>query len=156
MIVGIATVAIGFFLAPGVRAQSAAAQQTPSGDPIGPMMDAVHMRTTPPEPSDFVRRTRKPVGDLDFVPIAGRRNEPDRRAMTPDEIHAKEAELDGVRARHDAMAKRRAPTGPFKSAAGDPKKVVNAKPAKCLITCAINTTVVTSVSGVAPTSGVAP
>ena len=95
------------------------------------------LRADPVEPAEFVRRTRPPEDSLQYIPLGAAKAEPGSRLMTFDEIKAKEAELDGVRARHDRIGARPAPKGPIKSVAYEPKSPPVKKPKSCLITCVV-------------------
>ncbi len=121
--------------------------------PLGQLGNALKITTTPPEGADFVKQSRKPTGDLQFVPMTGSRPEPAKPVLSLEEIRAKEAELDDVRARHDKLAGHVGPQQAFKSVGRE--RVVRARPAqpKCLISCAITSTITGSVnSNVAPTT----
>jgi hypothetical protein len=141
-----AVVAAILVASPAARAQGAS-----SSSPLDVVVNGMKLTTTPREPDDFVRKTRKPNEALDYVPIAGERRDPAKRLMTGDEIRAREAELDAVRSRHDAVSRRRPATGRFRSAAPPVVARKETPSTKCLITCGVSSTVATSVtSAVAP------
>ena len=102
------------------RAQSAApAPQGEGAKPRPGLLDTIlqgpNLRTTAPEPKDWVKASRPAEAR------EPRRVQPDaepRRAMlTPEQIRAREAELDNLRARHDRLGERQPARGPFASAA---------------------------------------
>lgn len=95
------------------------------------------LRADPVEPADFVKKSRPSDDSLQYIPLGAAKPEPATRIMTFDEIKAKEAELDGVRARHDRIGARAAPKGPVKSVAYAPKVLPVKKPKPCLITCVV-------------------
>ena len=134
-----------------LAARAQGANDAAPSSPVAAVVNGLKLTTTPREPEDFVRKTRKPNETLDYVPIAGERRDPAKRLMTADEIRAREAELDSVRARHDAASRRRPATGPFRSAAPPVVARKETPATKCLITCGVSSTVATSVtSAVAP------
>ena len=132
------------FASPAARAQGAGGAS--SSSPVDAIVHGLKLTTTPREPDDFVRKTRKPNETLDYVPIAGERRDPAKRLMTGDEIRAREAELDAVRARHDAASRRRPAAGPFRSSAPPVVARKETPATKCLITCGVSSTVATSVT----------
>jgi hypothetical protein len=111
--------------------------QTASDNPLAPLAKTLQQRTDPPEPQDFVRRSRP--GALDFVPVNTPRPQPGGKALTRDQIMAEEASLEAARARQDKLAARRPAAKAARSAAGDPYVAPEKKkqPAKCLLTCQI-------------------
>ena len=54
----------------------------------------------PPPPPPFVVDSR-PAGDLPWIDIFAPPGEPKRAALTPDELKARQSELEGANARHD-------------------------------------------------------
>jgi len=126
-----AAIAIGALIAP----VSAFAQNPPKRQPQGFMetlMQGPRLTTTPPEAADWVRASRPPEGTR-----SGARppQQPQRPLLSADEIRKREAALDAARARHDRLAGRRSPQGPFGSAARDPEpKTGDTQPA-CVLTC---------------------
>ncbi len=144
-----ATVVALLLAVPAASAQASGGGASPS--PVDAIANGLKLTTTPREPEDFVRKTRGPQDSLGYVPVVGERREPAKRLMTGDEIRAREAELDAVRARHDASARRRPAAGPFRSAAPPVVARKETPATKCLITCGVASTVATSVtSAVAP------
>jgi len=126
-----AAIAVGALIAP----VSALAQGAPKRQPQGfidTLMQGPRLTTTPPEAADWVRASRAPEGTR---PGAQPQPQPQRPLLSPDEIRKREAALDAARARHDRIAGRRPPQGPFGSAARDPEaKKDDGKPA-CVLTC---------------------
>ena len=114
-------------------------QKTPPQNPI----DAIRnfkLRADPVEPAEFVRKSRPPEDQLQFIPIGAPKPEPATRPMTLDELRARETDLDGVRARHDRIGARAAPAGPPRSVALAPKPPPEKKKRNCLITCIVDPT----------------
>lgn len=145
-----AAFAVGFAVAPapGAFAQKAkkkvpepaANSYAPekSGDPLTTIFRGPRFSTTTVEPPDWVKATRQKEY-TDFVPTHGNRPEPSRPVMTPDRVKKMEAELDALRARHDAIGGRRPVKTAQGSVAGDGrarkgKKKKTARP--CVLTCA--------------------
>lgn len=100
---------------------------------IETIMQGPRLTTTPPEAADWVRASRP---DPNAPRDAARSPGPGRPILTPEEIRAREAQLDQARARHDRIAGRKPPTGKFGSAAGKPE-TAGAEPYKpgCVMTC---------------------
>lgn len=126
-----------------VCAASAMAQSGPNAapaasDPLQAIGEALKLRATTRDPADFVRNSRKPDGELQYVPLGAANAEPARRVLTPDEIRAAERDLDGVRAKHDAMAGRKTAAAPAKSVAPGPAGPAKPKTRNCLITCVVS------------------
>jgi hypothetical protein len=97
------------------------------------IMEGPRLTTTPPEAADWVRASR-PAPDAPRP--AARPPGPGRPLLTADEIRAREAQLDRLRARHDRIAGRKAPTGKFGSAAGKPQAEEKEKyKPGCALTC---------------------
>lgn len=96
------------------------------------------LRHDPVEPADFVKKSRPPEEKLQFLEVGSSRPEPAGRALTYEQIRAKEAELDGVRARHHRIGRRVAPKVKIKSAAMEPKPRPVKKKQVCLISCTVD------------------
>ena len=133
-------VAALFAVAPA-WAQQPAARRRPSTSTQAPLevITNFKLRADPVEPADFVKRTRPPEDRLDYVPVGGPRPEPASKIMSFEELKAREAELDAIRARHDGIGGRKRPAGPVKSVAYEPKKPSPRKRQPCLITCTVET-----------------
>ena len=98
------------------------------------LLEGPKLRTTAPEPQDWVKAARPAVQAPEprrVQPAA----EPARAILTPDQIRAREAELDNVRRRHDRLAQRKPATGPFASAAPPPAAAPPKPPAACVLAC---------------------
>lgn len=111
---------------------------TQTGDPLTTIFRGPRFSTTTAEPPDWVKATRQKEY-TDFVPTHGARPEPSRPAMTPERIKKMEAELDALRARHDALGGRRPVKTAQGSVAGDgrARKGAKKKAARpCVLTCA--------------------
>jgi hypothetical protein len=150
MVTTAASLAIALSLCGSAFAQSPVKTHPPASNPLDTVANGLKFRADPPPPAGFVGGSRKPDAELQYVPIVGARPEPERRVLSSDEIRAREAELDAVRTRHDGMARRKSPVGPFKSAARETPKPVKPPEQGCLITCVVTSTVVKSVGAVAP------
>ncbi|MFN3890685.1 MAG: hypothetical protein ACK4MV_09835 [Beijerinckiaceae bacterium] len=115
--------------------QGRRAQAQPKAAPKGfieTIMEGPRFTTTPPEAADWVRATR-PDPNARTVRTAPA---PGRAVMTADQIRAQEAQLDRLRASHDKVAGRKAPTGRFGSAAGKPESPTAEKyKPGCTLTC---------------------
>ena len=132
-----------------VLAQTAA---NPS-NPIDVISQRLKFRTEPREPADFVKKSRTPDASLDYIPLANPGGAPARPAMTPDEVRAREAELDALRGRHDRLSGRKSAKGPFKSTAANPVAAMPHTVERCMITCRVDSTVDSSItSTVAPSA----
>ncbi|MDB5651585.1 MAG: hypothetical protein JWL62_3105 [Hyphomicrobiales bacterium] len=109
--------------------------QAQSDEP-GSVSRVLKLRTVPPPAPDFVVRTRPPETSLNYIPTGAPRPMPAGKPLTPDEIRAKEAELDGLRSRQDRIAGRRSAPRAERSAAdgGKPPKKA-AAPLRCVLTC---------------------
>lgn len=146
----VATLAVGFAALPvslafAQKAKKQTASPAPTayapaqtGDPLTTIFRGPRFSTTAAEPPDWVKATRQKEY-TDFVPTHGPRPEPSRPAMTPERIKKMEAELDALRARHDALGGRRPVKTAQGSVAGDGrarkgKKQKTARP--CVLTCA--------------------
>ncbi len=135
--------------APTAASAQAPPAQPPSTSVFDDVAKTLKLEATPRDPADFVRASRKP-GELDYVPVGGARPEPAQPLMTPDQIRAREAELESLRARQDALARRK-PAARTRSAAPGSVKTAKAAQRHCLITCRVDSSVVTTVnSGIAP------
>ena len=95
------------------------------------------LRADPVEPADFVKRSRPPEDQLQYLPVATPKNEPARRVLTFDELKAAEADLDALRARQDRIGARPAPKEKLRSIAFAPKPKAPKKTVPCLITCKV-------------------
>ncbi len=104
-------------------AQSAPAAQD---GPLDSLARQVGQRSKPVQPSEFVRESRP--NELNFVPVHSKRPEPQGKLLTPDELKAKERELDALRVSHDKEGDRKPLKAAYKPlvAPAPPKK---AKPA---------------------------
>lgn len=86
------------------------------------------------EPQDWVKRSR-PADNQAYVPAGRPSDRPQRRVMTPDEVRAKEAELDAVRAKHDRLAHRKPFKGQIGTASAPPLLKKEVKKPTCVLTC---------------------
>ena len=120
---------------------AAAQQQSRSTSTQSPweVIRSFKLRADPVEPLEFVRKSRPPENELQYLPLGSPRQEPAKPVMSYEEIRAREASLDNVRIRHDALSGRHAPVVKLKSVAYAPRPpVVKRKPQKCLLTCVIS------------------
>lgn len=116
------------------------AQAAPREEP-GPIARALKLRTSVPPAPDFVARTRPPADSMKFIPAHARRVAPPSTPMTPDQIRAKERELDGLRAKQDRLAGRASPPAAPRSVAdGGAQKRRPPAPIRCVLTCPEPTT----------------
>ena len=120
----------------GAVAQTAPKKPVTNQNPIE-VITNFKLRADPVEPMDFVKKSRPPEEQLQYLPITASKPEPEKRVMSFEEIKAKELELDGVRVRHDRIGGRAAPKTPLKTVAYAPKPPAVKKKQSCLITCTV-------------------
>jgi hypothetical protein len=124
-------------LAGAALAQTAAPAGQEAGRPRAGLMETIlqgpKLRTTVPEPQGWVKASRPAEArePRRVQPDA----EPRRPVLTPDQIRAREAELDNVRRRHDRLAQRKPAAGPFASAAPAPAAGPAGQPVGCALAC---------------------
>ena len=128
--------------------------QTGSDEPSS-LSRTLKIRTSVPAAPDFVARTRPSTESVGFIPVHARRVEPPGRPLTPDEIRAKERELDSLRAQQDGIAGRPSPPPAARSVAdGGAQKRRPPAPIRCVLTCPDPATVATGANAWAqPTIG---
>ncbi len=88
--------------APASAPGDAPAAAPPDDGIIKDLAKKAGLAADPGEPADFVVRSR-PAGSQDFVPIGRKAFERRIKVKTPEELKAIEADLEAVRARHDAL-----------------------------------------------------
>jgi len=117
-----------------VAAQQEGGRAQQSENPFATILRGPRFTTTPMEPQDWVKRSR-PADNQAYIPVGRPPDQPRRRVMTPDEVRAKEAELDAVRARHDRLAHRKSFKGQIGSATAPPLLKKEVKKPTCVLTC---------------------
>ena len=105
------------FIAPGLssaQAQGAdpAPAQTEQDGPFESIGRMIGLRPKAVAPADFVRDSRPT--ESNFIPVHSPRPNTHERILTNDELHAKERELDALKASHDQIANRPAPRVAYK------------------------------------------
>lgn len=109
--------------------------QAQSDEP-GALPRLFKLRTVPPPAPDFVVKSRPPEGSLQFIPTGAARPAPSGKPLTPDEIRAKERELDSTRAKQDQIVGRPSTPPAARSVAdGGMQKKKPAPPLRCVLTC---------------------
>lgn len=103
---GCMTVAIATAL-PAVAQQAPASHPTTPENPIEVISKGLKLRADPVEPADFVRQSRPAEDQLNYLSTGGHRPEPDNKILTPDQVKAKQAEMEALLARHDRIAGRK-------------------------------------------------
>ena len=126
--------ALALLAAAPVAAQQEGARAQQSENPFATILRGPRFTTTPMEPQDWVKRSR-PAENQAYIPVGRAADQPQRRVMTPDEVRAKEAELDAVRARHDRLAHRKSFKGKIGSATAPPLPKKEVKKPTCVLTC---------------------
>jgi hypothetical protein len=117
---------------PAGQAKARDQQKRESKGFIDTIMQGPRLSTTPPEAADWVRASRPAPGAQRAVAAP----QPGRAVLTPDEIRAKEAQLEALRNRHDRLAGRKPPQGKFGSAAGKPpEQQAERYQPNCVMTC---------------------
>lgn len=96
------------------------------------------LRADPVEPMDFVKKSRPPEDQLQYIPVGAPPEQPVKPLLTFEALKAKEAALDGVRARHDRIGRRAPPKVKVNSVAYAPKPPQLKKRTRCLITCVVD------------------
>ena len=119
----------------------AAAQDDKAPDSDGLVsktLQKLKLKADPGTMPDFVVKSRPPADSLHYLPVGRPRPEPATGPLTVDQIKAEEAELDGLRERHDRVAKRKSAPATHASVA-DGRKLPPTKPKKpkCILTCDI-------------------
>lgn len=94
--------------APTSAPDGAPAAAPPDDGIIKNIAKKVGLATDPGEPQDFVVKAR-PAGPEDYVPVGRKAFVRGIKAKTPAELKAIEADLEAVRARHDAVRSTFAP-----------------------------------------------
>ncbi|MDF2115438.1 hypothetical protein PY365_07655 [Roseiarcaceae bacterium H3SJ34-1] len=117
-----------------VAAQQAGGSAQQSDNPFATILRGPRFTTTPMEPQDWVKRSR-PADNQAYIPVGRNADQPQRRVMTPDEVRAKEAELDAVRAKHDRLAHRKPLNVRIGSATAPPLPKKESKKPTCVLTC---------------------
>jgi hypothetical protein len=130
----LALCAIALLSAAPVAAQQETGRAQNSDNPFATILRGPRFTTTPMEPQDWVKQSR-PADNQAYIPVGRAADQPQRKVMTPDEVRAKEAELDGVRAKHDRLAHRKPLTGQIGSATAPPLPKKEAKKPNCVLTC---------------------
>jgi hypothetical protein len=108
-------------------------ERKPASSLLGAIVQGPKLRTTAPEPKDWVKASRPAEArePRRVQPEA----EPRRPILSPEQIRAREAELDNVRARHDRLAERKPARGPFASAAPPAPPAAQKTSVGCAIAC---------------------
>jgi hypothetical protein len=113
---GLAVLAVALLCA-GARADDSAPANAPSSPPAAPppndgivrtIAKKLGLTTDPGEPQDFVIKSR-PTGPQEYIPAGRKPFVHENKAKTPDELQAIDADMDAVRARHDAIRSTFAP-----------------------------------------------
>ena len=99
--------------------QFATAQESGAGDAVSRAGKYLKLTPDPVEPAPFVKESRP--AKLDYIPVHSQRPEPKTAPLTLEQLKAKEAELDRVRASHDQLAERPSTKGAYKPLAQAPK-----------------------------------
>lgn len=106
--------------APAGAARADDSRPASVGEAIGRMFEGAGLRNRPPEPADFVTRSRP--SDLDYAPFATPDSRPDTKKIR-DESAALQKELEAAGAASRARAARvRRPDPPAKSRDGGTKR----------------------------------
>ena len=105
-----------------------------SENPLTTILRGPRFTTTLIEPKEWVKRSR-PEGEQAYIPVGRNADISRRRIMTPDEVRAKEAELNAVQAKHDRLGHRKPMRGAIGSAAAPPIRKKEAKKETCILTC---------------------
>jgi hypothetical protein len=126
--------AIALLSAAPVAAQQSGGRAQQSENPFETILRGPRFTTTPMEPQDWIKRSR-PTDTQAYIPVGRAADQPQRKVMTPDEVRAKEAELDAVRAKHDRLAHRKSLAGQIGSATAPPLPKKEVKKPTCVLTC---------------------
>jgi len=126
--------AVALLSAAPVAAQQSGGSAHNSDNPFAAILRGPRFTTTPMEPQDWVKRSR-PADNEAYVPVGRPGDRSQRPVMTPDQVRAKEAELDAVRARHDRLAHRKGFKGQIGSATAPPLPKKEVKKPNCVLTC---------------------
>lgn len=123
----------------GAYAQQAAGQPAPahpqkSTSFFDTLMEGPRLTTTPLEAPDWMK-ARRTGREENFVPVGPPPDQPKRTVRTPEQIQAKEAELDSIRRRHDQIASRKGFRGQIGTASAPPIKKEKPKKMPCVLTC---------------------
>ena len=116
-------------------AQTAASTEAP---PTRSWFSGPKLTTTPADAPDWVKAARPKDGREEaFIPTGRPRSEPPRQVMSRERLMQVERELDALRARHDAIGKRKTVKVSGGSVAGDGVKSrkKTKKAVKCVLTC---------------------
>lgn len=114
--------------------QQANARPQQSSNPLDTILQGPRFTTTPLESPDWMKRSRT-GREQTFIPTGPPDGQPQRPVLTPDQVRAREAELDGIRRRHDQIAGRNGYRGKVGSATAPPIKREKPKPMPCMLTC---------------------
>jgi hypothetical protein len=117
-----------------VAAQQSDNRAQNSENPFATILRGPRFTTTPMEPQDWVKRSR-PADNEAYVPVGRPSDRSQRPVMTPDQVRAKEAELDAVRAQHDRLAHRKGFKGRIGSPTAPPLARKEVKKPNCVLTC---------------------
>jgi hypothetical protein len=97
----------------------AGAQESAVGDAVSRAGKFLKLTPDPVEPAPFVKESRP--AKLDYIPVHSKRPDPKTPPLTMEQLKAKEAELDRVRASHDQLAQRPSTKAAYKPLAQAPK-----------------------------------
>jgi hypothetical protein len=86
--------------------------------PLAGPAELLHQKTTVPPAADFVRTSRPPNSELNYIPTGSERPQPARPIMNPDQVKAMELELDALRGKHDKASGRKVAPQATKSVTG--------------------------------------
>lgn len=110
----------------------AVAQESGVGEAVSRVGKYLKLTPDPVEPAPFVKESRP--GKVDYLPVHTDRPPPRSAPLTPEQIKAKEAELNGVLASHDKIAGRAPNKVAYKPLNQDPKPKRVSRP-KCVGYC---------------------
>lgn len=97
----------------------ASAQESAVGNAVSRAGKYLKLTPDPVEPAPFVKESRP--AKLEYLPVHSNRPPPRSAPLTPEQIKAKEAELNGVLASHDKLAGRASTKAAYKPLAQEPK-----------------------------------
>jgi hypothetical protein len=120
-------------------AAPAGSKRNPWANPLEVISKGVKLSTDPGEPAPFVKESRPE--ELNYKPVGGPRPQPAGRALSLDEMRAKEAELDAVRTDHARIAGHKTAKVAYNPIAQEPKKKPPKPEVKCVITCQVTGTI---------------
>ncbi len=112
--------------------------RAPADNPLRTISRTLKMSHEPAPPPDWVLKTRKPEGEVNYIPTgAAARKEP-APAMSVERLKEIERTLDAERARHDQLGRRTPAPKAQRTVAIGPMAKKKAAPRKCALTCTIS------------------